>query len=270
MKTLTLFATLAAVSFIGLYSTAKVIAPPVITMEEKVVTTPVVVNTQTGIKINLKAQSVTSVNAKIERTLFLQSQVDQQVVDKLISQLQEMNNRKGEIYLFIDSPGGSVLDGARLLDAMEASKNPVNTVCVGLCASMAAIIHQHGAKRLAQKHSLLMFHPASGGAQGQVPNIISRMTAIQKYVNKMNDKIVGSSKISKEEYEKLVAYELWIDGEDAVAKGFVDKLVYLNVEMPKQEETIRFLIPPGEKVQNPSAPNRTRWFDFNMLLESNK
>lgn len=67
------------------------------------------------------------------------------------------------IYLLINSPGGSVMDGALIISAIEASKAPVYTICTQLCASMAALIHQYGHTRYMVDRSILMFHPAAGG-----------------------------------------------------------------------------------------------------------
>ena len=84
------------------------------------------------------------------------------------------------MYVFIDSPGGSVLSGAQIISAIQAAKGPVNTLCVGICASMAAMIHQFGTNRLVLDRSFLMFHPASGGAEGEVDKMYSRLTTIRQ------------------------------------------------------------------------------------------
>lgn len=151
-------------------------------------------------------------------------------VKNAVERLKELESKSSApIYLLIDSPGGSVLDGATLISQIEASKAPVYTVCTRLCASMAAMTHSYGAKRLATDRALLMFHPASGGAQGQIPNMVSMLKSITRYVDKMSANIVGRSRLSRQEYESLVAYEIWIDSEDSLKKGLVDEIVSLDV-----------------------------------------
>lgn len=170
------------------------------------------------------------------RTLFLTSPVEQFTVNELVNNLRQMEktNNVDPIYLLIDSPGGSVLDGAQLISQMEAMKAPVHTVCLKICASMAALIHQYGKKRYALDRSVLMFHPASGGAQGQVDNMISRLKTIKRYVNKFNAYIINRSGINEEEFNKMMSYELWLDAEDAKTTNFVDNIV--SIDLPLKDD----------------------------------
>lgn len=165
-----------------------------------------------------------------DRVIYLNDQVTYDSAQYVTNQIKELQSKSSApIWLLIDSPGGSVLDGATIISEMEASKAPVNTVCTRLCASMAAMIHSYGAKRYALDRAILMYHPASAGASGQVPNMLSQLTTITRYVDKMVANVVNRSKVSKAEFEKLVAYELWIDAEDANAKGLNDGTVNLSV-----------------------------------------
>ena len=148
-------------------------------------------------------------------------------VANAVEQLKKLESESSEpIYLLLDSPGGSVFDGATLISQMEAS---IYTVCTRLCASMAAMTHSYGAKRLILDRAILMYHPASGGVQGQVPNMVSLLKSITRYIDRMNANIVGRSNLNREEYERLVAYEIWIDSEDSVKKGLSDEIVSLDV-----------------------------------------
>lgn len=189
-----------------------------------------------------------------KRVIYLTTQVSFQSAQDLSNQIKQLNQQSSEpIYMLIDSPGGSVLDGAILASEMEASKAPVYTVCTRLCASMAAMLHSYGAKRFVLDRAVLMYHPASGGAGGQVPNMISQLTTIDRYINKMVANLVSKTKLSQAEFDKLVAYELWIDGEDAVNKGFADGIVNLNVpNYPGQIVTLEEL-PPEEQKRKPST-----------------
>lgn len=143
---------------------------------------------------------------------------------------------KDPIWLLIDSPGGSVIDGATLISQMESSKAPVFTVCTRVCASMAAMIHSYGTKRFSTDRALLMYHPAAGSASGQVNNMVSLLKTITRFVDKLNANVIKRSKINKDEFDKLVAYELWIDSEDALEKGLIDSIV--NLDVPYREELL--------------------------------
>lgn len=138
------------------------------------------------------------------------------------------------IYLYLNSPGGSVLDGAMVLSAIEASRVPVYTVCSQLCASMAAIIFEYGTKRYMVDRSFVMFHPASGGASGELDKVVSRITSIQHYIGKMEAYIAKRTGLTFEEYKSKAGVEMWIDAEDAVNNGFADGLVaFIYTEQPK-------------------------------------
>lgn len=164
------------------------------------------------------------------RVIYMNAVVDSVSSKTVTDAIKSMNAKSSEpIFLLLDSPGGSVIDGASVINEMEASKAPVYTVCTRLCASMAAMIHSYGSKRYALDRAILMYHPATAGAQGQVANMLSLLNAINRYTDKMVANIVSRSKLNKADYEKLIAYELWIDSEDALAKGLTDGTVSLSV-----------------------------------------
>lgn len=143
------------------------------------------------------------------------------------------------IYLLLDSPGGSVIAGAKVVNAIEASGRPVHTVCLTLCASMAAIIHSYGTKRLAVNRAILMYHDASGSFEGEFTRIKSLFGMIDRYVEKFDTNIIDRSQLSRESFGQLKRQELWIDTEDALAKGLVEELVFVNTKglvSPEQTE----------------------------------
>jgi ATP-dependent Clp protease protease subunit len=184
-------------------------------------------------------RKVVKQNVDKSRTLYLFGEVGFVNTQFLIAQLQVLNAKSSSpIYLLIDSPGGSVLDGGQLVSAMEVSKAPIYTVCTRICASMAAVIHSYGTKRLATDRSILMYHPASGGAQGQVPNMLSQINAINNYLDRMVSHIVSRSKLSRADFDKKVAYEIWDEAEVATKEGFNDTIVSLDVpQIPLQRVT---------------------------------
>ena len=198
------------------------------------------------------------------RVVYLNTDVNQQSSKAVIDKLKKLENESDKpIWLLINSPGGEIFSGGQIVSQVEASKAPVYTVCTGMCASMAAMLHSYGKKRYALDRALLMYHPAAGGTQGQIPNMISLLNTIQRFVDKMNANVINRSKVSKEEYDTLVAYEFWIDSEDAFNKGLLDGVVNLNVpsEDPNAPPTISF---PEHEEEKKGAPKRRRLI-FNLI-----
>ena len=132
---------------------------------------------------------------------------------------------KKPIYLLIDSPGGSVISGGAIVSAIEASTVPVYTVCLQICASMAAMIHQYGTKRYMVDRSILMFHNASGGFQGSLPQVASLFNTMNRFVNKMFLHAARRSNQSLKDFIVKIEHELWIDAEDSLAQQYSDETI---------------------------------------------
>ncbi len=142
--------------------------------------------------------------------------------------IRSMNTMsKSPIYVVLYSPGGSVIDGAALISTMQASDAPVHTICYSFCASMAAMIHQYGIQRYMTDRSILMFHPASFGTQGEVDKVFSQTQTIQRYINKIEIEVANKMKISFDEYKKRASKEYWIDSEDSLKANVVDSIIYM-------------------------------------------
>lgn len=139
--------------------------------------------------------------------------------------IKDLYSKTDTIYVLINSPGGSVLDGALIVSAIEASPVPVYTVCTQLCASMAAIIHQYGHKRLMVDRSTLMFHNAAGGLQGQMPEMKNRLAYFDRMTMKMDAYIAQKAGITLDKFLLDMSHEFWIDAEDAVEQHYADGVV---------------------------------------------
>lgn len=159
------------------------------------------------------------------RSVFLRGPIFATTAKDVIAQINSLSDSASPIYLFIDSPGGSVFEGEKIISAMESAKGPVNTVCIGLCASMAAYIHQYGAQRYAYDRAILMFHDGSGGVQGEVEKMNSMLSFVRRKIEKIDNHIAARSGLPIEVFVSLKLSDLWIDAEDAQTKGLVDKLV---------------------------------------------
>ena len=110
-----------------------------------------------------------------DRVVFLGTEIDDHIANLLIAQLIHLESAdpEKEINLYINSPGGSVTSGLAIYDTMQFIKPPVSTICIGQCASMAAVLLAAGApgKRFALPHSRVLIHQPWGGTQGQVTDI---------------------------------------------------------------------------------------------------
>lgn len=143
-------------------------------------------------------------------------------------QILELGKTSEPMTIILNSPGGSVFDGAEVISAIEAAKGPVNTLCVQLCASMAAMIHQYGTNRLMLNRAVLMFHPAAGGVQGTLDQIGSRYSLFKSFIGKMEAHVALRAKTSLADYKARSGVELWLDSEDAVRQGYADQLVFVR------------------------------------------
>ena len=110
-----------------------------------------------------------------ERIIFLGEQVTSETANRIVAQLLflEAEDPDKDIYMYINSPGGSVYDGLGIFDTMQHVKPDIHTVCVGLAASMGAFLLAAGTKgkRSSLRHSRIMIHQPLGGARGQASDI---------------------------------------------------------------------------------------------------
>lgn len=167
-------------------------------------------------------------NLSSNRQVFISGVIDETNSPALTKELLELGKTAEPITIVINSPGGSVFDGAAIISAIEAAKGPVNTLCVQLCASMAAMIHSYGTQRLMLNRSVLMFHPASGGVQGTVDQMHSRLALITSFMTKMEQNVSSRSHTTLEKYKARSRVELWLDAEDSVQQGFADQIVFVR------------------------------------------
>ena len=163
-----------------------------------------------------------------DRIVFLGGGVDDDVANLIIAQLLflESEDPKKDIYLYINSPGGSVTAGLAILDTMNHVKPHVATVCVGMAASAAAVILSAGekGKRFALPNAEVMIHQPWGGAQGQATDIeitAKHIIATRDRLNKILSKNTGQP---LEKIEKDVERDYFMMAEDAKKYGIVDQV----------------------------------------------
>lgn len=164
-----------------------------------------------------------------ERIIFLGSPINDAVANTVIAQMLFLDSEdpKKDIKLYINSPGGSVTAGLAIYDTMQFVKSDVSTICVGIAASMGAVLLGAGAKgkRLILPNSEVMLHQVMGGAEGQATDIKIRVEHILKIKEKLNDIIAKHTNQPKDKIEKDTDRDFFMSAEEAVKYGLVDKII---------------------------------------------
>ena len=163
-----------------------------------------------------------------DRIVFLNGEINDQTANLIIAQLIYLEGKDPDkdIMMYINSPGGSVVSGMAIYDTMNYIKCDVSTICVGLAASMAAILLSSGAKgkRFALPNSEVMIHQPLGGFQGQASDIkihAEHMMKTKKMINKLLSENTG---MPIETIEKDTDRDNYMSAEEAKKYGLIDKI----------------------------------------------
>ncbi len=163
-----------------------------------------------------------------DRIIFLTGEINDQVANTVVAQLiyLEGKNPDKDIYMYINSPGGSVSAGFAIYDTMNYIKCDVSTICIGLAASMGAFLLSSGArgKRVALPNSKIMIHQPLGGAQGQASDIEIQAREMQKTKQKLNEILARNTGKSIEEIARDTDRDNYMSAEEAHNYGLVDKI----------------------------------------------
>ena len=169
----------------------------------------------------------------MDRIVFLGAGINDDVANIIIAQLLflDADNSEKDIYLYLNSPGGIVSSGMAIYDTIQHLRAPVNTICMGMCASMGAFLLAAGAKgkRSALPHSRIMIHQPSGGTQGTASDIEIQAREILYLRSKMNELLSRHTGQSVETIERDVDRDRFMSAEEARAYGIID-----NVLVPQQ------------------------------------
>ncbi len=164
-----------------------------------------------------------------DRIIFLGDEVDSDLCNVVIAQMLFLANedKKADIHLYINSPGGSVYSGMGIYDTMQFIPCPVATYVLGAAASMAAVLLAAGAagKRFALPHSRVMIHQPAGGARGPATDIkieLDEMMRTQKQLYQVLAKHTGRT---TEQITQDCDRNNWMDAEETVAYGLADKVL---------------------------------------------
>ncbi len=165
----------------------------------------------------------------MDRIIFLGTPINDDVANMIIAQMLflEADNPGRDIHLYINSPGGSVSAGLAIYDTMQFLKSPVNTICMGLAASMGAFLLAagHPGKRSALPHSRVMIHQPSGGTQGTASDIEIQAREIIYLRAKMNELMAKHTGRALEQIERDVDRDRFMSAEEAKAYGILDMVV---------------------------------------------
>lgn len=164
-----------------------------------------------------------------DRIIFLGSAINDTVANTIIAQMLFLENQDPEkdIKLYINSPGGSVTSGMAIYDTMQYIKPDVSTICVGMAASMGAVLLTSGAKkkRFCLPNSEVMIHQVLGGTQGQASDIQIHAERIIKMKERLNKIIAKHSGTNFKKVEKDADRDYFMSASDAVDYGLVDKVI---------------------------------------------
>lgn len=163
-----------------------------------------------------------------DRIIFLTGEINDAMANIIVAQMiyLEGKNPDKDIYLYINSPGGSVSAGMAIYDTMNYLKCDVSTICIGLAASMGAFILSSGAKgkRFVLPNSEVMIHQPLGGAQGQASDIAIQAKHIQHIKEKINKILSENTGQPLEKIEKDTDRDNYMTAEEAKKYGLVDKI----------------------------------------------
>lgn len=164
-----------------------------------------------------------------DRIIFLGSAVNDAVANTVIAQMLFLASKdpKKEIQLYVNSPGGSVTAGLAIYDTMQFIKCPVSTVCVGMAASMGAVLLASGeaGKRFALPNAQIMLHQVAGGVTGEAIEIEITAKQIVKLRERLNTILAKHTKQPLEKIEKDTDRDFYLTPEEAKEYGLIDEVI---------------------------------------------
>ncbi len=164
-----------------------------------------------------------------DRIIMLSDQVNDTTASLIVAQLLylESQDPDKDIYLYINSPGGSITSGMAIYDTMQYIKCDVSTICIGMAASMGAFLLSSGAKgkRLALPNSEIMIHQPSGGAQGQATDIAIQAERVLKMKKHLNEILASNTGKSVEQIAVDCERDYFMSATEALDYGIIDKVI---------------------------------------------
>lgn len=164
-----------------------------------------------------------------DRIIFLGGPVSDPVANAVIAQLLFLQHEdsKKDIFIYINTPGGSVTAGLAIYDAMQYVKPDVSTICVGMAASMGAVLLAAGAKgkRLALPNSEVLLHQVAGGAEGPAADVEIAAKQIIRIKEKLNQILAKHTSQPLSKIEKDTDRDFWLTTHEAKEYGLIDEII---------------------------------------------
>ncbi|GBD85008.1 ATP-dependent Clp protease proteolytic subunit [bacterium BMS3Abin02] len=164
-----------------------------------------------------------------DRIVFLGTLIDDTVANLIMAQMLHLESEDPDkdVYLYINSPGGSITSLFAIYDTMQYIKPAVTTVCMGMAASAAAVILAGGekGKRFALPHARVMLHQPSGGAQGQASDIEIQARLIMQMREQLNEILAEHTGQTMEKVSEDTERDFWMLAEEAKAYGIIDDIL---------------------------------------------
>jgi ATP-dependent Clp protease protease subunit len=174
-----------------------------------------------------------------ERIVFVSGPINDQAANTVIAQLLylESENPDKDISLYINSPGGSVTAGLAMLDTMDYVQPHIQTICIGMAASAAAVLLSAGekGKRFCLENSEVMIHQPHGGAEGQATDIEIRAEWYAKIKERINEILAENTGQSLEKIEDDVERDFFMSAEEAKEYGIIDEIMQSKKDREENE-----------------------------------
>jgi ATP-dependent Clp protease, protease subunit len=175
-----------------------------------------------------------------DRIIMINGEINDNVAGTVIAQLLLLASEDPEkdIHLYIDSGGGVVSSGLAIYDTIQYVKPDVSTICMGMCASMAALLLTAGTKgkRYALPHSRILIHQPMGGVSGQATDIALHAQEIVKVRQEINEIISFHTGQTMEKIEKDTDRNFWMSPKEAKEYNLIDKVIIKGSEITPQKQ----------------------------------
>ncbi|MGM0639945.1 MAG: ATP-dependent Clp endopeptidase proteolytic subunit ClpP [Thermotogota bacterium] len=172
-----------------------------------------------------------------DNIIFLGTEVNDTVANVIVAQMLflESKNPEKDIYLYINSPGGSITAGMAIYDTMQYIKNDVSTICLGQAASMGAVLLAGGAdkKRFALPNSRIMIHQPWGGSQGTAIDVEIQTKEILRMKKELNRILSHHTGQPIEKIQKDTDRDFFMSAEESKKYGLIDKVINSKEEAEK-------------------------------------